>query len=516
MTTTTATPKRGTRRLSEVARRLIAPSGITQTYWNRVRVKCHDLGLGFDPWQDGAGRLILAQRADGKYACGIGGAVLSWPRQVGKTYLIGAIAVALCLLRPNTLALWTAHHGKTINETFRAMQAMVRRDSIWRHVKRITTGNGNEGIEFRNGSRILFGAREQGFGLGFAGVNLLVFDEAQRLTQRAIDDMVPTTNAGDNPLVFLTGTPPRPNDPSEIFTRRRRKALEVEAAREAGEDPVNNVLYIELGADPSTKRDAKSVDWHQLAKANPSYPHRVPRDAVERMWEFLGPDSFWREGYGIWDEVGTQAAVISADDWGQLAIPPDGAPSAGTIAYGVKFSPDGSRYGVAVAMAHEHGVHVEAFAPTPMGQGLTPLAEWLAERWGKASVIVLDGKGGTGDLVNMLRTRGVPSARIRVVSRDQAVAANATLVRHVNEGTLTHLGQPGLTRAVAVGGRRRIGTIGGWGFTPTTPGGDVTPVESAALAAYGATTTTNRPTTGQGRASGGGRRISEGRRAVVV
>ena len=77
MTTTTAAPKRGTRRLSEVARRLIAPSGITQTYWNRVRVKCHDLGLGFDPWQDGAGRLILAQRADGKYACGIGGAVLS-------------------------------------------------------------------------------------------------------------------------------------------------------------------------------------------------------------------------------------------------------------------------------------------------------------------------------------------------------------------------------------------------------------------------------------------------------
>lgn len=491
------------------------PSGITQTYWNRVRAKCRDLGLGFDPWQDGAGRLILAQRADGKYACGIGGAVLSWPRQVGKTYLIGAIIVALCLLRPNMLALWTAHHGKTINETFRAMQAMTQREAVARYVKRVTTGNGNEAIEFRNGSRILFGAREQGFGLGFAAVSLIVFDEAQRLTQRAVDDMVPAANAGDNPLVFLTGTPPRPSDPAEVFTRRRRTALEVEAAREAGDaDAVSNTLYIELGADPSTRRDAKSVDWHQLAKANPSYPHRVPRDAVERMWEFLGPESFWREGYGIWDDVGTQAPVISADDWGRLIIPADGAPSAGNLAYGVKFSPDASRYGVAVALSHENGVHVEAFPPTPMGQGLTSLADWLAQRWRTASLIVLDGKSGTGDLVNMLRARGVPGSRIRVVSRDEAVAANATLVRHVVEGTLTHLGQPGLTRSVAVGGRRQIGTVGGWGFTSTVPGGDVTPVEAAALAAYGATTGTSRPV-GQGRQSGG-RRNSQGRRAVVV
>lgn len=508
-------PKPGTSRLSEVARHLVAPTGIVQTYWSAVRDQCQDLGLAFDRWQDGAGRLILAQRANGRFAAGIGGVHLSWPRQVGKTYLIGAIVIALCMLRPGMLALWTAHHGKTINETFRAMQAMVKRPEIQPFVLRIVTGNGDEGIEFRNGSRVLFGARDAGFGLGFQKVSLLVFDEAQRLKQRAITDMVPATNAGDNPLVFYIGTPPRPEDNGEVFVKRRKKALEVEAKRAAGEDPRYNSLYIELSADRTTLPD--EIDWGQIAKANPSYPHRVDRDAIERMWEQIGAEDFWREGYGIWDETGILPPVIRADRWDPLKIPAAGAPTDGNLAFGIKFSLDGSRYGVSVALAHDDGVHVEAFPPTPMGQGLTPLADWLAERWRKASLIVIDGKAGVGDLVNLLRARGVPAKRILVLGADTAIAANATLVRHINEATLTHIGQPGLTVSVALGAKRDIGNYGGWGFTPATPDGDVTPVESAAAAVYGATTG-KKPMTGQGRTGGStGRRTSgDGRRRAGV
>lgn len=46
------------------------------------------MGMPLDPWQDGAARLALAKREDGLYAAGIGGVILSIPRQVGKTYLI--------------------------------------------------------------------------------------------------------------------------------------------------------------------------------------------------------------------------------------------------------------------------------------------------------------------------------------------------------------------------------------------------------------------------------------------
>lgn len=499
MTAKTASPKPGTQKLSEVARHLVAPSGITQTYWNRVRAKCRKLGLAFDTWQDGAGRLILAQREDGEFAAGIGGAVLSWPRQVGKTYLIGAIFIALCLLRPNMLALWTAHHGKTINETFRAMQSMARRPAIFKHVKRITTGNGDEGIEFTNGSRILFGAREHGFGLGFAGVSLLVFDEAQRLTQRAVDDMVPTTNAGDNPLVFFIGTPPRPTDNGEIFTARRTKALKVEKQLAEGQDPENNVLYIELGADPATKRDAERIDWRQIAQANPSFPHRVPKAAIERMWELLGPESFWREGYGIWDEVEQITPAIDPFTWRDLALrrPPT---TEGVRSYGVTFSRDGTSVSLSAALKHEHGVHVETIKRRPLTEGTWWLVEFLTAdvdgmpRWKRTAQIVVFGKAGSTGLVNELREHGVPAKVLILATQDNAITAATMLNDGAKRGTVSHLADPEvLDKSVLRSRAHMTGTSGGWVFVPMADEDDSTPVESAALAHWAAKTSKRRP-----------------------
>lgn len=502
MPTKTASPKPGTKKLSEVARHLVAPSGITQTYWNRVRAKCRKLGLGFDTWQDGAARLILAQREDGTFAAGIGGAVLSWPRQVGKTYLIGAIFIALCLLRPNMLALWTAHHGKTINETFRAMQSMARRKEIAKYVTRITTGNGDEGIEFTNGSRILFGAREHGFGLGFAGVSLLVFDEAQRLSQRAVDDMVPTTNAGDNPLVFFIGTPPRPTDNGEIFTARRTKALKVEKQRADGQDPENNVLYIELGADPGTSKSAERIDWGQIAQANPSYPHRVPKAAIERMWELLGAESFWREGYGIWDEVEQIAPAIDPFAWRDLALPRAVAETFdGTRSYGVVFHRDGTSVSLSGALKHEHGVHVETIARRPLTEGTWWIVEFLTAeqpdgkpRHKHAAQIVVFGKAGSTGLVNELRAAGVPAPVLILATQDNAITA-ATMTREgVHRGTVSHLDDPDVLDASVVGSREhKTGTSGGWVFVPKTEQDDSTPIESVAMALWAAKTTKRRP-----------------------
>ena len=64
--------------LSEVARHLVLPEGIVTTGWPSVRDKCKLLGIAFDPWQDGAGRAILAKRKSGKYAAGVGGVRCHW------------------------------------------------------------------------------------------------------------------------------------------------------------------------------------------------------------------------------------------------------------------------------------------------------------------------------------------------------------------------------------------------------------------------------------------------------
>lgn len=235
-----------TPRLSEAARVLNIPEGVTASGFGRVRRVAERLDIHFDRWQEGIGTLMLAKRADGTYASSVGGIGMSICRQTGKTFTVGTIIVILCLTAPNLKVIWTAHRTRTSAETFRSMQALVKRPGLARHCKAIRQTNGQEEIAFANGSRILFGAREQGFGRGFAAVDVIIFDEAQILTEKALEDMIPTANAAKNPLIIHMGTPPRPVDPGEVFTDRRTAGL--------GHDP--DSTWIEFGAD----RDPCAVD----------------------------------------------------------------------------------------------------------------------------------------------------------------------------------------------------------------------------------------------------------------
>jgi hypothetical protein len=272
------------------------------TGWPAVRDRLAQFGIPFDVWQQGAGRLILAKREDGMYAAGVGGVIISIPRQVGKTYMIGWIVFALCTIFPGMTVIWTAHHTRTSNETFGKMQAMSRKAKVKPYIQAVRKANGDQAVEFTNGSRILFGARDQGFGLGFDKVDILVLDEGQRVKEVAMADMVPATNAAPNGLVIMMGTPPRPTDNGDVFAARRKDGL-------TG-DP--DTLYIELSAD----QGAKIIDWDQVAKANPSYPHRTGKNAILRMQKLLGSDEgFYREGYGIWDEEDTGSGVFKMSDW---------------------------------------------------------------------------------------------------------------------------------------------------------------------------------------------------------
>jgi hypothetical protein len=299
--------KTSTPRLSELARKVVVPRGATSTGWPAVRDKCRDLGISFRPWQPGVGQIILSKRSDGKYAATIGGTGLSIPRQVGKTFLVACIVFALCLLNPNLTVIWTSHRLRTSEETFKKMQGFARRVKIKPHILKVVLGSGEEEIRFRNGSRILFGARERGFGRGFDEVDVLIFDEAQILSEAALDDMVPATNQSRMPtgaLLLFMGTPPKPTDPGDVFTRMRSEALASDAEHGHGED----TAWIEFGADPDYRpteapADLTEADWHQVAKANPSYPHDTPREAILRMRKQLGAESMLREGFGIWPDV---------------------------------------------------------------------------------------------------------------------------------------------------------------------------------------------------------------------
>ena len=470
-----------TPKLSDVARHVVFPKGITSTVWPRVVAQCAAMGVEFDSWQHGIGSIALGKRKNGKYAATVGGVVLSIPRQVGKTFLVGMMIIALCVLFPRLTVLWTAHRTRTATMTFTTMQGMVRKKKIRVHLAvdrsdGIRSANGEQEIRFKNGSRIMFGAREAGFGRGFDSVDIEVFDEAQILTEKALEDMVPATNASKQPsgaLLFFMGTPPRPTDPGEEFTNRRTKALEGKA---------RNMVYVEFSADD----DADPDDHAQWEKANPSFPSRTPLESMERMREQLtDDDSFRREALGIWDAAGTPE-VIDAASWGRVADPASMPVERLTLAIDV--APNRKVASVALAGRRPDGLwHVEL---DEQKNGVEWVAAWVKARTEKNRLhaVVVDEMTG---LVERRRGRNYLVGTDVVVTlaaaegRDMAVASGQFFDGVMEPSPkLRHADQPQMNVALSVARKRPL--AGAWAWNRKDETSDITPVVAATLALWGA------------------------------
>lgn len=478
--TTRSQPK-----LSEAARHVVIPKGIVTTGFPAVKAKGAELGLYFDPWQEGLGRIALGKRADGKYAATVGGVVMSLPRQVGKTYFVGALVLLLCVLYPNLRVVWTAHRTRTSTNTFRTLQGMARRPKIAPLIEYIRTANGEQEIKLRNGSIIMFGAREQGFGRGFDEIDIEVFDEAQILTEKALEDMVAATNQAKHPhgaLLFYMGTPPRPHDPGEVFANKRAKAL-------AGE--TKDTVYVECSADP----DADPDDRAQWAKANPSFPYRTPLESMLRLRENLPSlDSWMREALGIWDQVNT-VGVIPEQSWSDQADPESVAVR--NLALGVECGPDLVWASIALAgQRADNAWHLELVDNQhTKGRGVA----WLIPRIqqlidanpDKIRSVTVD---VAGPVAALLEQRGhakrwyfkgtniaVTPVRVAELGTGCALVLDGTV-----SGWLYHIGQPQLTAAAVTAGKRPLGDTGMWVWARKTSESDITPIQAGTLALIGA------------------------------
>lgn len=445
---------------------MVYPSSISATAWPAIEATCRKLGTEFDEWQAGIGRLMFAKSANGKYAATVGGIGMSLPRQVGKTHLVGYAMFALCILNPFLTVIWTAHHTRTANETLRAMQGMAQRQKVAPYVLRILTGNENRGVEFHNGSRILFGARSDGFGRGFAGVDVLVIDEAQILRERDLDAMLPTLNASEaeaGGLAIFMGTPPTPVDPSEAFRRMRDDALSGEA---------DDLVWVECGADPTADPD----DRAQWAKANPSYPKRTPLTSMQRMRKKLSPESWMREGLGIWDEDGSD---VFAGSWPKCLT--DEVPDVKPVTLGVASSWELSHSAIVAAAVDDDGkTHVRVLQYGPGTMWVASAVKEYADEFGAR--VVVDGGGPAKVLVQPLEL--AVKSRLRVANLTDYQDACAGLFLAVQNGSLQHRGDPELEDAVNGAVKRTVGDRWVWGRRKSAR--DVSALEAATLAAWDA------------------------------
>lgn len=435
------------------------------------------------PWQQSVVDCWLGMDAQGEYTTTSAG--ISSPRQNGKNACIEARELFGMVVNADRI-LHTAHHSKTCKKSFYRLEAIFtddRHPELKDMLKDIRYTNGEEGITLTNGAQIEFATRTRSAARGFDGVTLIVFDEAQELTDDQQDAIMATmaASATGNRQLIYAGTPPYPKCPGTVFSRIRKKRLT---------DPKKKDAWHEWSVDGNSIDDIDVENVALWYEANPSLGLRLSEEYTATELDEMSKDGFARERLGWWAPALSikEDLAIDAAKW-EACKSADLKPE-GKTAYGVKFTLDGSEVALSGAVIPADGgpARISLIARKPTGAGLQWLADWLNERYTKASCVVIDGKNGADVLVEKI----VPTWRTKdCIIRPggkQILAAVSTLTNSISEQTVTwYFGQEDLNDSAITSVKRPIS--GGWGF-----GGDNSaPIESASLALWGAKTAKRDP-----------------------
>ena len=466
-----------------------------RTYGDIAADFAADYGLAPDRWQRGILDDWLAERGSrwASLTCG-----LAVPRQNGKNALIEVRELFGAVGRGERI-LHTAHEVKTAQKHFRRLKHFfgnrandpaAKFPELNALVETIRSVNGQEAILLKNGGSIEVVARSKNSGRGFT-VDVLVMDEAQELSEEALEALLPTTSAAPlgNPQWIYAGTPPGPNAVGDVFTRVRREAHSAKPGA---------LTWSEWAWDGVGSLDDRLL-WRRL---NPGVDAgRLTMDVIEGERARFSDDGFARERLGKWAPLDGAARLISEDEWSRTAV--ETAPE-GVRSFGVAFSADGSRQAVGGAVKHDGGVHVELVGTMsgPVGLGVGQLVDWFCndparpERWRQAAQITLAGRSHATVLYEALRSAGVPAKVLKLASTLDYYTACAMTYDAVRDGSLSHPkagpGDP-LDASVAVCGKKERTRDGAWGWDATTTDGDETPLEAVSLALWGARTSKRNP-----------------------
>jgi hypothetical protein len=223
-------------------------------------------------------------------------------------------------------------------------------------------------------------------------------------------------------------------------------------------------------------------DPKRWAATNPALGRRILLSTIESEVEQMDEDTFARERLGWWSPIISKKVdyAIEEDVWdacSSSAVAPEGK-----VGYGVKFSPDGSEVALCVAVVPQEGpARIELIDRRPTGLGTQWLADWLNERYQKASCVVIDGRNGVDVLVDKITSVWKYKGSVIRPNAKEVIAAVGNLTDSLNEQTVTWFDkQDALRESATTAIKRPIG--GGWGFG----GEDSAPIEACALALWGA------------------------------
>lgn len=433
-----------------------------------------EYGNTLDKWQEDIISCWLGKDENGKYS--VTSAGLALPRQNGKNVCLEAREFFGLVVNGEKI-LHTAHQVKTSKKSFRRLAAMFtdkRHPEVTDIVKNIRYTNGEECIELDNGGSIEFSARSRQAARGFDGISVVVYDEAQELTDDQVEAIMATLSASatGNRQIIYTGTPPYPRCPGTVFRRKRNGCLE---------EPGEHDAWHEWSVEGKTIEDINVNDVDLWYSTNPALGIRLSEEFTAEECRTMSADGFARERLGWWSPIFVEETNKAIDELSWEECASETTKPEGKTAYGVKFSLDGSNVSLAGAVISADGTsRISLIKHETTAKGIRWLSDWLNERANSACCVVIDGRNGVDVLCERIsenwRYKG---SVIRPTVKD-VVAAAGLINNEINEKTLTwYKFQEDLNDSAINSVKRPIG--GGWGFG----GENTTPIEACSLALWG-------------------------------
>lgn len=449
---------------------LVHPDYVTSDFED-----CRDFaevgGFEFMEWQERPCELLLARRANGRWASSTYSLVM--PRQNGKTLGVVSPRINYGMGILGERFVYTAHLQKTSTETFEDIAAFWDSCAALRkRIKAIKTALGREEVVLKNGGRIKFLARTNNGGRGQHG-NVLIFDEALELSGSEQASFKPVISAQPNPQTIYLTTPPDEKSDSVVIDRLRKRALSGASRRST---------WVEWGIDEYPEGATDEERLELAYRTNPSMGHLIQEDTVLDEMEDMTEEGFARERLGWWSvaEKGPEA-VFTRDEWDACAT--DDEPT-GTVCYGVKISPDGSEAALCACWQGEVP-HFELVDWRDARKGLGWLADWLDARADRCALLAVDGRNA--DALTS-RLENYPGPALHVMRTADAISASSMLVEGIRSGTVSHYGQAELDEQAYAATRRSVGRDA-WCI-----GGDSsTAIEAAACALWAARNAKRKP-----------------------
>ncbi len=435
-------------------------------------------GLELDPWQALVLEHALGERADGSWSAVEVG--LCVPRQNGKNVVLEARELAGLFLLNERLLIHTAQHFKTAKEHFLRLLGLIESTpELDSRVHRVIRTHGEEGIELRNGQRILFFARTKSSGRGFTAP-FIAYDEAMFLAETSIGALTFTQAAVPNRQRWYAGSAVDElvHADGVVFARVRERAL-------SGRDP--RLAWFEWSVDaerPELLDDELAGDPDQWAIANPGLALRIPHEAVADEHRTVDRRTYAveRMGVGAWPATDADSAtVIDLEQW--AALIDDASELADPVCFAFDVAPDRATAAIAAGGRRPDGLfHVEIVQHRRGTGWIVPELERLVDRW-RPLAVLCDPAGPAGSLIYRCEDAGVPVSP--VAAGDHAKACGL-LADSVVQEQLRHRGSAELVAALKGATRRPLGDA--WAWSRKNSAIDISPLVAATLALWGEAT----------------------------